>query len=239
MLDLSADHHVYTLFSVGTSTVDENVRAAERAGLSRLVIVDRATPGDDWLAAHAAVIRRAARRTDLVLGRGLEVAVLDTAGRLALPADLGALDVLTVSTAGFPLRSGPATPANVRLLLSTGVLSPAQLTELLVKAVLAGLERAAEWAQPVLARPFALLAAVGLDAESVPDDLVSTVADGCVATGAVVEVSERWRCPPVRLARALTAAGVPLVAGSSARRPDAVGAWSYVREVATAVAAPA
>jgi putative hydrolase len=236
MLDLGADHHVHTLFSVGSSTVDETVRAAERAGLSRLVIVDRAGPGDDWPAAHAAVVRRAARRTDVMVARGLEVAVLDTAGRLALPADLAAVDVLTVSTAGFPLRSGPATPADVRVLLGTGVLAPEQLVELLAKALLAGLERAAEWAQPVLARPFAPLAAVGLAAD-LPADLVSTLASGCLATGAAVEVNERWRCPSVEVARALSAAGVPLVAGSSARRPDSIGAWSYLADVAAAVAA--
>jgi putative hydrolase len=238
MLDLDADHHVHTLFSVGSSTVDETVRAAERAGLSRLVVVDRAGPGDDWLAAHAAVVRRAARRSDVVVSRGVEVAVLDTAGTLALPAELGAVDVLTVSTAGFPLRSGPATPADVRLLLGTGVIAAAQLVELLAKALLAGLSRAAEWAQPVLARPFAPLAAVGLSGE-VPDDVLSTVASGCLEVGAAVEVNERWRCPPVPVARALAGAGVPLVAGSSARRLDAVGSWSYVAEVAEAVGTPA
>jgi putative hydrolase len=234
MLDLNADHHAHTLFSVGSSTVDECVRAAERAGLSRLVLVDRAGPGDDWLAAHAAVVRRAARRSDVVVARGLEVAVLDTAGTLALPADLAAVDVLTVSTAGFPLRSGPATPADVRLLLSTGVLAPGQLVELLAKALLAGLARAAEWAQPVLARPFAPLAAAGLP-DRVPAELVSTVATGCLEVGAAVEVNERWRCPSVPVAQALSAAGVPLVAGSSARRADAVGAWSYLVDVAAAV----
>jgi putative hydrolase len=236
-VDLRADYHAHSMFSVGTGTVDENVRAAERLGLARLVVVDRVNAETDWLPAFRAVVRRAAARTDLALCCGLETPVLDTAGRLDLPADLTGVDYLAVTEYGFPLRSGPATPADLRLLLGTGVLTAEEALDLLVKASVQALHRAAEWAQPVLSRPFGGLAAVGLDPDLLTDEVLARLADGCLAAGAAVEVNERWRCPSPRVALALAAAGVPLVAGSGARHPEDVGRWDYVRQVAAAVAA--
>lgn len=234
-LDLRADHHAASVFSVGTGTVDENVRAAERAGLTRLVISDLVTADSDWLSAHRAVLRRAAARTDLTVGRGLQTAVLDTAGRLDLPAELAGLEYLAVTARGFPLRSGPASPADLRLLLATGMLEPAQALDLLVKALVQALHRAAELAQPVLVRPFGILAEVGLDPGLLTAGPLGRLAEGCLATGSAVEISERWRCPSIPVAVALAAAGVPLVAGSGARHPEDVGRWSYLTEVAAAL----
>lgn len=240
-LDLRADHHAHSLFSVGAGSVDETVRAAERAGLARLVIVDRVSADTDWLPVHRAVVRRAADRTALAVSRGLESAIQDTAGRLDLPAaaDLAGVDSLAVIADGLPLRAGPANPADLRLLLGTGVLTAVQAVELLVKASVLALRRAAEWAQPVLARPLGLVADGGVDLQTddlLTDDLLGRLAAGCLAAGATVEVNERWRCPSPRVAAVLAAAGVPLVAGSSARHPDAVGRWDYVRQVAEALA---
>jgi putative hydrolase len=48
----------------------------------------------------------------------------------------------------------------------------------------------------------------------------------------VVEVSEAWRTPTRRLARALADVGVPLAAASEATEADQVGRFSYVRSVA-------
>jgi putative hydrolase len=225
------------MFSVGTGTVDENVRAAEQAGLTRLVIVDEVTADTDWLTAHRSVVRRAAARTDLTVGRGLATAILDTAGRLELPTDLAGVDYLAVTEHGFPLRAGPAAPADLRLLLATGVLAAPRALELLVNAYVRALRRAAEWAQPVLTRPFGILAEVGIGNELLTDELLALLADGCLATGSAVEINERGRCPSIRVAVALANAGVPLVAGSAARRPEDIGRWAYVREVAAALPA--
>jgi putative hydrolase len=239
-VDLRADHHAPSMFSGGSGTVDQNVRAAEDAGLARLVVVDRVTGGTDWLAAHRAVVRRAAARTDLVVSRGLETAILDTAGELELPADLTGVDFLAVTEHGFPLRAGPSAAVDVRMLLATGVLDPTQALELLVNASVRALHRAAEWAQPVLARPFGLLAEVGINEDLLTGDLLRELAEGCLATGSAVAINERWRCPSVRVAATLAAAGVPLVAGSGARHPDGIGRWDYVREIAAVLAgAPA
>jgi putative hydrolase len=241
-VDLRADHHAASIFSAGAGTVDENVRAAEQAGLCRLVIVDQVGADTDWLPAHRSVVRRAAARTDLTVCRGLETAILDTAGRLDLPADaagLAGVDYLAVTEHRFPLRSGPAAPADLRLLLGTGVLTPGQALELLVSASVRALRRAAEWAQPILARPFGLLAEVGIDEDLLTGELLGLLADGCLATGSAVAVSERWRSPSVRVAAALAVAGVPLVAASGARHPEDVGRWEYAREVGAALAVPA
>jgi putative hydrolase len=238
-LDLRADHHAASVFSVGTGTVDENVRAAERAGIRRLVVVDQVSAETDWLPAHRSVLRRAAARTDLTVCRGLQAAILDTGGRLDLPADLGGLDYLMVAARGFPLRAGPATPADLRLLLATGVLSPPLALELLVNALVRALHRAADWAQPVLCRPFGILAEVGLGAELLTGELLAELADGCLATGSAVQVGERWRCPSIQIVLALAAAGVPLVAGSGARHPEDIGRWEYLTQAAAALDPPA
>lgn len=54
--------------------------------------------------------------------------------------------------------------------------------------------------------------------------------------GVAVAVIERWRTPSVPVARALAAAGVPLLAGSAARHPAGIARWQHVRTVATALA---
>jgi hypothetical protein len=53
--------------------------------------------------------------------------------------------------------------------------------------------------------------------------------------GVAVEVTERWRTPGIAAARALAAAGVPLVAGSAAADPTAVARWAHTRLVAAAL----
>jgi hypothetical protein len=53
-----------------------------------------------------------------------------------------------------------------------------------------------------------------------------------------VEVNERCRCPSIRVVAALAAAGVPLVAGSGARRPEDIGRWAYLREAAAVLVLP-
>ena len=67
--------------------------------------------------------------------------------------------------------------------------------------------------------------------------LADVPADVLARAGVTVAVTERWRTPSAAVARALAAAGIPLVAGSAARRSSAVGRWEYVRTVAEALAA--
>ena len=55
--------------------------------------------------------------------------------------------------------------------------------------------------------------------------------EACRVTGTVVEVSESWRTPSVRLAGLFVAAGVPLVAASDARDVAQLGQWRYVARV--------
>ena len=153
--DLTADFHAHTAFSGGRDAVGVVVTAAERAGLRQLVIGDRAGAGTTWLPAYQSAIARAQRRTDVQLRVAIEVEVVRADGWLDLPADLTGLELVSVALSRVPLPTGPAAPQQVRALLRSGDLRPADVTELggLIKAVPAGPVKAA--AQQVIADAWA------------------------------------------------------------------------------------
>jgi hypothetical protein len=68
------------------------------------------------------------------------------------------------------------------------------------------------------------------------DTVPAGAAAALAAAGIAVEVTERWRTPPLEVAVALHAAGVELVAGSAARAAADVGRWVHARRIAAALA---
>jgi putative hydrolase len=163
--------------------------------------------------------------------------ILDASGRLDLPSALPGVEHVAVAVRGFPLPGGQLPAAQVRSLVDTGRLARRDAAAALVDAYLAALDAAGEHAQPVLARPFAILGAAGLTYTDIDDALLARFADGCRATGALVEVNERLTCPSPRVARALATAGIRLVAASDAARARDIGRWEYVRFVANVLPA--
>jgi putative hydrolase len=230
-LDLTVDAHVHTGFAAGRDSVGVVVSAADRAGLTALTFADQAGPDTAWLPAYADAIRRASRRTELTLRIGAEVEVVRPDGWLALPADLGDLEALSVAVSRLPYGSTTLSPRDVRALLADGRLTPEQVAESLVEATVSGLARAARYAPTQLARPLGLLAEVGLDDSVVTSEVLGTLIDACWTTGAAVEISEAWRSPSLRVVTELRESGVPLMAASDARYADDVGRWQYVRRV--------
>jgi len=230
-LDLTMDAHVHTGFSAGRDSVGVVVSAADQAGLTAITFADQVGPDTTWLPAYADAVRRARQRTELVLRVAAEIEVVQPDGWLALPADLGHVEAVSVAVSRLPLAGGPVSARDVRGMLAAGEMTAEHVTESLVAATIEGLRRASRYAPTQLARPLNLLAQVGLDDAAMTPDLIAALAEACRETGTVVEISEAWRSPSVRIVEMLRAAQVALVPASDARYAGEVGRWQYLRRV--------
>jgi putative hydrolase len=231
MLDLNVDSHVHTAFSAGRDSVSLVVAAAERAGLTELVICDEAGPATRWLPSYLASIQRAQQRTDVVLRAGIEVEAIGTDGWLAFPSDLGGLDVVSVAVGALPMPSGLAGPETIRALVDSGVLTVANVVEMLVTVTARAIERVNRYAPTRLARPLAFLSRAGFTDADIDDTAVAELAGMCRLTNTQVEVSERHLAPSARIAGLFQANGARLVAASDARQASDVGRWRHVERV--------
>jgi len=230
-VDLRIDAHVHTGFAAGRDSIGVVVSAADRAGLTAVTFADQVGPDTTWLSAYAEAIRRAQHRTELTLRVAAEVEVVRPDGWLAWPADLGHLEAVSVAVSRLPLADGPVGPRDIRSMLAAGRLAAQDVVEINVTATIRGLERASRYAPAQLARPLSLLTQVGVDDSAIAPDVFAALAGACRATGTVVEVSEAWRSPSLRMVRGLRDAGVSLVAASDARYAAEVGGWHYLRRI--------
>lgn len=229
-VELGGDLHTHTTFSDGRGAPADTVAAAVAAGLAEVGISDHVRADTDWLPAYTAAVRQLADRSPLPLRCGVEAKILDTAGRIDLPAGLDGVEYVLLADHRVPLAGGPAHPADVRAALGAGTTTAAEVVESVLTASIRALAAAPRPAG--LAHLFSVLPKAGLTEADVPDDAVRALARACRSAGAWVEVNEKWRCPSPRVLRLLHAEGVPLRGGSDAHAPDAVGRWSYAREVA-------
>jgi len=230
-LDLSIDGHVHTGFAKGRLSVGALVTAAEQAGLTQVTFADLVGPETTWLRAYLDSVRRAQKRTDLALRVAVEVEVIRPDGWVAFPADLGELEVISIALSGVPLPEGLVAPERVRARIRSGELRAADVTDLVVAATVHAVERTSRYAPTQLARPLGVLAALGIDEAEVDEQAIRQLAAACRSSRVVVEVSEAWRTPSLRLCRALAVAGVPLVAASDTADASQLGRWRYVRAV--------
>jgi histidinol phosphatase-like PHP family hydrolase len=230
-LDLSVDGHVHTGFAKGRLSVGALVTAAEDAGLTQVTFADLVGPETTWLRAYFDSVRRAQKRTDLTLRVAVEVEVVRPDGWVAFPADLGELEAISISLSGVPLPTGLTAPERVRAMIRAGDLRASDAVDLVVEATIHAVERTSRYAPTQLARPLGILAALGLDEAELDESAIRRLVSACQSTRVVVEVSEAWRTPSLRLVRALAAAGVPLVAASDTADASQLGRWRYVRAV--------
>ncbi len=237
MIDLSRDAHVHTAFAAGHDSVSVVVAAAEAAGLTELTFADRVGSDTGWLPSYIATIQRAQKRTDVVLRRGVEVEAIGVDGWLAFPSDLGQLEVISLGISRLPTPAGLLGPDLVRAQLDSGALTAAEVSERLVGVLCLAMERVGRYAPTTLARPLEFLAQAGIGESTVDDAVLATLADACRSTNTAVELSERHRLPTRRVALAMAAAGVTLVAASDAYISRDVGRWQYLEDLATDLSA--
>ena len=234
-IDLGADLHVHTDLGRGTASAVGVVDAAQAAGLHTVGITDQVSAATEWLPDYVEMVRAFSYREGITVRCGVETAVLATAGRLDLPAEVPDLDHVVVTAVVVPTATGPAEVEQVRAALERGEVTGEQVVDDLVAAMVAATGTAP--ARVVLGRPFSLLPQLGLPDDLVTDDHLLAVAEACETHGASVEVDETWRAPSARVALALAEAGVELVAGSDATAPRGVGAWRYLAALTGTTAA--
>ncbi|MFB7935594.1 PHP domain-containing protein [Streptomyces sp. NPDC056049] len=228
---LRTDLHTHTDFSSdGHDSLGAVVAAAADAGLRTLVLTDHVRADTTYLPGYADAVRTARADTPLDLVCGVEAKILDTEGRIDLPADLPGIEHVALADHRFPLPDGPAHPDSVRALIDEGRLAPDEALRLLVLATARAVERVPEGLTTHVAHLFSVLPKAGLDEEGVDAALLEPLARACRERDAAVELNEKWRCPSVRTARLLHRAGVRLGAGSDAHRAQDVGRFPWVTE---------
>lgn len=229
MIDLRHDLHVHSTYSDGRHDIGTNVLTATRRGLVTIGLVDHVRRDTTWVTDYAEDVARLRRRASIDVTCGVEVKILDESGALDIPSRTVGVDDIVVADHQVPLGGTCHVPAAVRDRLRTGELAPAEV----VGALLEATARAAERHDGVLiAHLFSVLPKAGLDESDVSAHDVRTLGRRLAASGARVEISERWRCPSARVAAILAEEGVTLVASTDSHRKGTIGRYDYVAEVA-------
>lgn len=226
---LDQDWHVASTFSTGAGSVEENVRAAEAAGLSGICVVDRARRSSGWVGDLAIACSRAAAGARIAVACGIEVEVLDVRGMVELPRSAARVDHLYLATRMLPTPRGPLQPAVARERIASGALLPARAIEWLVRAWAAAAQRADS---VVLAAPFALLAEIGIDIDRLHPSYLHWLVRAIAPRGVSVELDERDRCLPPAIAEYFLRAGIELRAATRSESPDRIGRYAWCGELA-------
>jgi putative hydrolase len=222
----AADHHVHSTFSDdATSTVAENLAAAQERGLRTVCLSDHVRTDTDWLDEYVAEVRRAADLVDLEVLCGVEVKLLDRGGRLDLPPDRPHLERVLIADHQYPGRNGPETPGAVKARIDVGMMTPEEVVDGLIDATVAAVNQTPD-AQ--LAHLFSLLPKLGLDESDVDGEQLARLAQACRDNGTVVEVNEKWGCPGPEAIAAFRAAGVSLVPSTDSHQASDVGRYERV-----------
>jgi putative hydrolase len=231
---LDEDFHVHSTFSDdGSSTVAENVRAAQARGLRTLCLADHVRRDTAWVPEFAAAVAGYRHQPGPRVLAGVEAKILDGAGHLDLPERLDGIDMVLIADHQFPGDDGPVHPRQVRTAIDGGELTAAEAVERLVTAT-ANAVRATDRGR-VVAHLFSLLPKIGLTEDLVPGPLLGQLATAIARSGAMVEVNEKWSCPSARTVTALARAGVTIVAGSDAHHCRDIGVYRSVRQTAASI----
>lgn len=234
---LDEDFHVHSTFSDGASTLAENVEVARERGLRTLCLVDHVRQDTDWLPRFSAAVAAFRDLAGLRVLAGVEAKILDTSGRLDLPAGPGQLDgidLVLVADHRFPAPGGPLHPAVIRSAIGNGTVTAAAAIRDLCEATANALARSPR--RPLLAHLFSVLPKAGLTEDMVPAPLLAQLASRVARAGAMAEVNEKWSCPSARSVAAMADAGVHLVAGSDSHHCRDVGVYNSVRAAVAAMA---
>jgi putative hydrolase len=238
---LDEDFHVHSAFSDdATSTVADNVRAAAARGLRTVCLADHVRRDTTWVPEMAAAVQACRGPTGVRDGvrvlAGVEAKILDRAGHLDLPGCLDGIDLVLIADHQFPGEDGPVHPDRVRAAIDARELTAADAVEQLCEAT--GHALGATDRGKLLAHLFSLLPKMGLDEVMVPAPLLARLAGQVAASGALVEINEKWSCPSARTVAALVRAGVRVVAGSDAHHCRDVGVYRSVTLTAGQLAGP-
>jgi len=234
-LDLRQDFHTHSTTSDGAASIADMLDAAERAGLRQISITDHVRASTDWVADYVREVDTQRSGREITVVCGVEAKILDTRGSVDVPADLRGVEQLVIADHQFPTRKGPVTPSEIARSLGAGRLRASDALEDLILATSRAVFR---HERVVVGHLFSVLPKAGLDVEQVSHEMLESLASACRASGAVIEVNEKWRTPSVAVIRTLSSLGVEFVASSDAHHPSAIGSWDHVAQVADTVDEP-
>jgi putative hydrolase len=233
---LDEDFHVHSTFSDGADSVEANIAAAARRGLTRLGCVDHVRRDATYVPAFVEAVRALKGSVPLELCIGVEAKILDASGTLDLPPELTDIDFVYVADHQFPDETGPVSPRAIRNAMAANELTSVEVVEELVDATIAAMERYAADFRIVLTHPFSILPKLGLDESTVTDEAISRLVAAARRTESAIEVSERWRCPSERVVHIAAAHHVRLVASTDSHRASDIGQYNYVANVSASLA---
>lgn len=232
---LDEDWHVHSTFSDGADTLAANIASAESKGLRRLGCVDHVRRDTTYVPDYVAAVHAARAATTLELSIGIEAKILSMDGELDLPiASYDGIDLVYVADHQFPGLTGPVSPRVVRDALRVGERMAEPTLLELADATIASMERYSGRHTLVLAHLFSIVPKLGLAESEIPDEAVDRIARTAAATGTIIEISERWRCPGEPMIDACFRHGVRVVTSTDAHRAADIAAFEYVRQRAEA-----
>jgi putative hydrolase len=232
---LAQDMHVHSTFSDGKNTIAENVAEAERVGLTEMTCVDHVRFDTAWVPEFVAAVREAGAATKIDLRCAVEAKILDTEGALDLPADLEGVDAVYAADHQVPSPDGPLNPGVVKGEIESGALDPQTVLAWIVDATAAVVRRRDD---VVIAHLFSVLPKIGLGEDDVPSSLIEALADAAAASGARIEVDERWKCPSARTLQPFRRREVPLLLSTDSHRRETIGRFDYCAGVVRDLRAP-
>jgi putative hydrolase len=221
---LAQDMHVYSTFSDGQNTIEDNVAEAERIGLTEIVFADHVRADSKWVPAYVAEVEKCRERTSVVLRCAVEAKILDIYGRLDLPRKLEGVDAVYVVGHQAPSPDGPMNPRSTRERIEAGELDPQVILHWMVAGTAAALHL---HEYVVIGHLFSALPMLGLSEGDVPPELVDALAIAAVESNARILVDERRRCPAPRTLRPFLRHGVPLLLGTGSRNRETIGRYDY------------
>ena len=227
--ELRGDWHVHSQFSDdAVSTIAENLAAAQAAGLHHIRLIDHVRVDTAWVPEFIAAVAAEKGVPGLTVHTGVEAKILDSTGRLDIPADLvvgaGGVDAIVIADHQFPGPDGPWTPDRTRAELASG-LDVSDALEMLIGATMSAM-RAHPGSQ--LAHPFSILPKIGIEEESIDDSLLADWGRAAADTSTLVEVNEKWDCPSPRTIAAARRAGARVVASTDSHVAADVGRYDRV-----------
>ncbi len=221
---LPRDMHVYSNFSDGQNTIEENVAEAERIGLTELVFADHVRFDSRWIPDYVAAVSRCREKTSVVLHCAVEAKILDIYGRLDLPRKLIGVEAVYAVCHQAPSPDGPMNPRSTRARIEAGELDPQMILSWMVAGTVAALHC---HESVVIAHLFSALPTLGLSEGDVPAEMVDSLVIAATESDARILADERWRCPTVRTLRPFLRRGVPLLLGTGSKNRETIGRYDY------------
>ncbi len=233
-LDVRGDFHVHSIFSDdATSTIEHNLAAGERAGLTDIRLTDHVRSTTTWVPEFLAEVVRARTTSKLRVHCGVETKLLDVRGTLDLPPDVAlngglgdpdGLGAIVIGDHQFPGTDGPWSPSATRERLDSG-LSAGDALDLYIESSINAMERTPG---VQLGHWFSILPKVGLSEEHLTDEHLERWAEAAARTGTLVEVNEKWRCPGERAIRVALEAGVHMVLSTDSHQAENIAKYNWV-----------